>query len=90
MKSFIIFLLIVFIAALITVPGHEQFNKYLAKKKKNIDTCLGGTRHNSYKVFTIDYVDYCEPFTGRQLEPLIRKPTHTDKYLGLFGSFWKL
>ena len=83
MKSIVIILLIACIAALITIPSHEKFNKYLDKKKKNIGTCLGGTRYESFRVFSLDYVDYCEP-------DRINKKIRTDKYLGLFGTFWKL
>lgn len=95
MRSFSIFLLLIIIAALITAPGHQQFNKYLAKKEKNIGTCLGGTRHQSYKVFSFDYVDYCEVVTINSSNSLnsnigINKKVRTDKYLGLFGMFWKL
>ena len=91
MKSFTIFLLIAFIAALITAPGHEQFNKYLAKKGRNAGTCLGGTRHHTYKVYSLDYVDYCDPLiTEGNVTINGLKKTRTDKYLGLFGTFWKL
>ncbi|HKB44625.1 MAG TPA: hypothetical protein VKC90_09545 [Chitinophagaceae bacterium] len=83
MKSIVIILLIACIAAIITIPSHEKFNKFLDKKKKNIGTCLGGTRHESFKIFSLDYVDYCEP--GR-----INKKIKTDKYIGMFGNFWKL
>lgn len=95
MKSISIILLLTFIAALLTVPGHEQFNKYLNKKGKNIGTCLGGTRHLSYKVFTLDYVDYCSSAPVKKGNPdnsaiAIQKKLKTDKYLGIFGMFWKL
>jgi len=83
MKSIIIILLIACIAALITIPSHEKFNKYLDKKKKNVGTCLGGTRHDSFKIFSLDYVDYCETGTTN-------KKVRTDKYIGVFGNFWKL
>ena len=93
MKSLFILLLILAIAALITVPGHEKFNKYLTKKEKDIGKCLDGTRHYSYKLFSIDYVDYCEATitTGQTEKPVPGlSKTRTDKYLGLFGTFWKL
>jgi hypothetical protein len=91
MKSFTIFLLIAFIAALITIPSHEKFNKYLAKKGKNTGTCLGGTRHESFNVFSLDYVDYCEASTLNNNTNIgINKKLRTDKYLGIFGTFWKL
>ena len=94
MRSFTLFLLAVFIAATITEPSHEKFNKYLAKKGKSIGTCLGGTRHSSYKIFSLDYVDYCGIATsdnnilGGSIG--INKKIRTDKYLGLFGTFFKL
>ena len=91
MKSFSFFLLLVFVAALITEPSHEKFNKYLAKNGKNTGTCLGGTRHQSYKVFSLDYVDYCETISINSNNSIgINKKLKTDKYLGLFGTFWKL
>ena len=91
MKSITIFLLIACIAALITIPSHEKFNKYLTKKKKNIGTCLGGTRHESFKIFSLNYVDYCEVAVLTDNNNLgNNKKIRTDKYLGLFGTFWKL
>ena len=94
MRSFTLFLLVIIVAATITVPGHEKFNKYLAKKGKNVGTCLGGTRHNSYQIFTLDYVDYCGIATIdnniRGGSVGINKKVRTDKYLGLFGTFFKL
>jgi hypothetical protein len=91
MKSIIIFILITCIAALITIPSHEKFNKYLDKKKKNIGTCLGGTRHESFRIFSLDYVDYCGAANlsaGKSIE--FNKKIKTDKYIGMFGNFWKL
>ena len=95
MKTVTIFLLLAFIAALFTVPEHEQFNKYLNKKGRNAGTCLGGTRQITYKVFTLNYVDYCtaEAINKSNLTDStigIQKKIRTDKYLGLFGIFWKL
>lgn len=93
MKSFFILLLIAVLAALLTVPGQDKFNKYLAKKGKDAAVCIGGKRHYSYKLFSIDYVDYCEAgvVTNQQVRPLSGfNTTRTDKYLGLFGTFWKL
>jgi hypothetical protein len=81
MKKLTLFLLLAFFIALITEPSHERFNKFLAKKGRNAGTCLGGTRHKSYKVYTRNDVDYCDSATGKK---------RTDKYVGLFGMFWKL
>lgn len=81
MKKLSLFLLLLFFVALITEPGHERFNKFLAKKNRNGAVCLGGTRHSSYKVYSLGYVDYCDSVSGKKT---------TVKYLGLFGMFWKL
>jgi hypothetical protein len=89
MKSIAIILLIAFFIAIFTVPSHEKFNKYLDKDGKNIGACLGGTRHESFKVFSLDYVDYCGPVNFNPGIATNRK-IKTDKYLGLFGRFWKL
>jgi hypothetical protein len=82
MKSFIVLILILAIAWF-TVPTQEKFNKYLVKKEKDRNKCQDGTRYYSYKLFTVSYVDYCEAAI-----PSFK--TRTDKYLGLFGTFWKL
>jgi competence protein ComGC len=93
MKSFFILLLIAVLVALLTVPGQGKFDKYLAKKGKNAAVCIGGKRHYAYKLFSIDYVDYCEAGVAANQQgsslPGFNK-TRTDKYLGLFGTFWKL
>jgi hypothetical protein len=93
MKYFFIFLLIVLIAAMITAPSQEKFNKYLAKDGKNIGVCFGANsvRYDSYKFFSVNHVDYCEPGVSiNGLKPLLGVKSRTDKYLGLFGTFWKL
>lgn len=82
MRSFIVLALIVLIAWL-TAPGQSQFGKYLVKKDKDEKKCQDGLRHYSYKLFSIGYVDYCEAAVSSY-------KTRTDKYLGLFGTFWKL
>jgi hypothetical protein len=78
MRLLSILLLVIFIIALITEPTHRKFNSYLAKKGKNAGTCLGGTRHVSYKIFSIDYVTYCN--NGKR---------DTVRYVGVFGNFLK-
>ena len=82
MKS-LLFIVVVLAIAWFTVPGQAKFDKYLIKKVKDTDKCPGGTRHYSYKIFTINYADYCD--TAVKMNK-----TRTDKYLGLFGTFWKL
>ncbi len=82
MKSLLILVLIC-LAAWLTVPNQKSFDKYLVKKGRKQNECEGGMRNYSYKLFTINYVDYCEAGTTT-------KKTGTDKYLGLFGTFFKL
>ena len=91
MRTLGVILLIAIIVALLTVPGQNKFNNYLAKKGKDSSKCMDSTsvRHYSYKVFSIDYVDYCVPFNDSEPTSVGLK-THTDKYLGLFGLFFKL
>ncbi len=89
MKTLIIILLIAAIIGLFTVPSQKKFNNYLVKKGKDIGKCIGptGIRHYSYKVFSIDYVDYCVSAVSNSngiITPTLL-PAHTDKYLGIFG-----
>ena len=72
-----IILFVIGIAAMITVPGHMTFNKYLIKKGRAMNVCKE-TRHTSYKFITVNYVEYCGPHP------------HIDKYIGAFGTFFKV
>jgi hypothetical protein len=83
MKSFI-FLVLILIIAWLTLPGEDQFHAYLVKKDRGSQICKDGTRLSSYKVLSIAHVDYCPPATNDTMQK------RTDKYLGLFGTFWKL
>jgi hypothetical protein len=92
MKSLIV-LLIVLLAAVLTAPGSAKFNQYLAKKEKNTGICTvaNSVRHNSYKFFSFDYVDYCDTTnTSKIINAIGLNKLKTDKYIGLFGTFWKL
>jgi hypothetical protein len=80
MKS-LIFLVLILIIGWLTVPGSEKFSAYLQQKERADSVCTNGTSLTSYKVLSIAYVDYCEGAMQK---------TRTDKYLGLFGTFWKL
>jgi hypothetical protein len=92
MKTLII-LLIVLLIAVLTAPGSQKFNDYLVKKEKNTGICTvpNSVRHNSYKFFSVDYVDYCDSAnTSKIINALSLNKTRTDRYIGLFGTFWKL
>ncbi len=90
---FIIFF-IAFMIAKFTVPDSAKFKKYLEKEGKAENICFAGfSNHLSYYLFSIDKVSYCEPIEKvptNTLRPLIRKPFKKVKYLGLFGTFWKI
>jgi hypothetical protein len=93
MRTIGFILLLAVIVALITVPGKSKFENYLIKKGKDTGKCLdsNSVRHYSNKLFSLDYVDYCE-VVHIQNSPtnigLAKK--HTDTYLGLFGMFFKI
>jgi len=81
MKTFILLVLVVIIAWL-TVPQPETFKPFLIKKGRDISACRdSSTSITTYPVFSIAYINYCE--NGNTI-------TRTDKYLGLFGTYWRL
>jgi hypothetical protein len=93
MRTLLVILIIAAIVGFFTVPSLQKFNDYLAKKGKDTGKCtsIGNPSHHSYKVFSIDYVDYCGPVansSGEQIQGM--QKTRTDKYLGIFGMFIKL
>lgn len=83
MKTFILLVLLLIIGWL-TVPGSAKLKEHLQKKERTASMCTNGTRISSYKVFSIAWVDYCEQGAASGT------PTRSDKYLGLFGAFWKI
>ncbi|HYM95443.1 MAG TPA: hypothetical protein VET23_14995, partial [Chitinophagaceae bacterium] len=75
------------------VPDANKFENYPAKKGKDSGVCtaIGSKRHVSYKIFSIDYVDYCsQAGTGNITINSGETKIHTDKYLGIFGMFFQL
>ena len=94
MKTIGAILLIAAIIGLFTVPSKEKFNNYLAKKGKDAGMCspLMNPRHYSYKVFSVDYVDYCTPVKNAYGETIAGGGIkgRTDRYLGIFGMFFKI
>jgi hypothetical protein len=93
MKSLLVILILAAVVGFFTVPSQQKFNNYLTKKGKDTGKCtsIGNPSHRSYKIFSIDYVDYCGPVANKygELIPNMQK-THTDKYLGIFGMFIKI
>jgi hypothetical protein len=77
-------------AMLVTAPRHEAFNKYLYHNGKFAGACIGDTKHQSFFILSFDYIDYCSPLNGDSTREYASSKVHTDKYLGLFGRFWKL
>ena len=94
MKTIGVILLLAAIVAFFTIPSQNKFNNYLAKKGKDVGKCssLANPRHYSYKIFSLDYVDYCVPVANAYGETIAGGglKAHTDKYLGIFGMFFKL
>jgi hypothetical protein len=94
MKTIGIILLLALLVAFITLPNREKFNTYLNKTGKEIGKCSGpgSIRHYSYRVFTIDYIDYCDPVINKEKTEMFPGTglTHTDRYLGIFGMFFKI
>lgn len=113
-------LIIALIAATITAPGDEKFQKFINSKGGDTMHCkpiIGKSKPVKImvaKILSFHYVSYCEmPEKPQPLRPLIRKPdgsyqvqdadtlkplrrftipkiTSSERYLGLFGKFWKL
>lgn len=93
-----IILLLALIVALITVPSQKKFEKF-AEGKVNTSACKPLLIFQGYKIFSIGYVSECgdiskiyDPKTGNYIKTNIGVPVYgkRQKYLGLFGKFWKL
>lgn len=93
MRFLLVLIVIAAIIGFFTVPSAEKFDNYLVKKGKDTGVCTtaNSKRYTSYKVFCIEYVDYCDPASDNKiLKALDLTKTHTDKYIGIFGMFFKL
>ena len=101
-----VFLVILLIIAAITSPGDQKFTDFINKEKGgDTMTCkpiISKTTEIKLlvKLASIKYVSYCERGAPPQLADKtgnkktlnysIPKITTSEKYLGLFGRFWRL
>lgn len=101
-----VILVLLLIIATVTVPGDKKFIDFINKDKggdtMRCRPVIGNTTQIKLlaKFATINYVSYCESMHPinvtdqngqlRKTNISIPKMTHSEKYLGLFGRFWKL
>ena len=99
-------LIVLLIIAAFTAPGEQKFTHFINKDKggssMSCKPIIGKETQIKVlaKVASLQTVSYCEQnqpliITGKNGEQIptklsIPKITHTEKYLGLFGKFWKL
>ena len=99
-------LIILLIIAAITDPGDQKFSEFISKDKGGDTMSCKPIINKSteikllVRVASIKYVSYCEPGAPLQLTDKtgnkkalnysIPRITSSEKYLGLFGRFWKL
>ena len=99
-------LIIAIIIAAFTAPGDERFKKYIDKKNTDSTTTaiIGNSKavkFFSVRLFSFHYVNYFEktespkPGAGLGKRRMFKKlgtlnQTGSERYLGLFGKFWKL
>ena len=84
MKTFIVLVLLVIIGWL-TNPGPEKFKTFLKENNRVDSLCNIEPRYENYKILSTAYADYCENGQASQTQV-----TRSVKYLGLFGTFWKM
>lgn len=91
-------LLLLLIVALITTPSKTKFERFAEKNVSSL-ACKPLTTVDHYKLFSICSVSECKevkqvynPQTGQNSNLNIGLPSYgkKQKYLGLFGKFWKL
>ena len=99
-------LIILLIIAAITAPGDQKFSEFINKEKGgDTMSCKPIIAKSTeikllIRIASIKYVSYCERGAPPQLADKtgnkktlnysIPKITSSEKYLGLFGRFWKL
>ena len=84
MKTFLLLVLLVIIGWL-TIPEPAKFKTFLQEKQRMDSLCNTEPRYTSYKILSIAYADYCA--VGNNSSTQV---TRSDKYLGLFGTYWKI
>ncbi len=91
-------LVLLLIVALITAPSQTKFERF-AEKNVSTQACKPLITVAHYKLFSICSVSECKelkqvynPQTGQNSNLNIGLPSYgkKQKYLGLFGKFWKL
>jgi hypothetical protein len=99
-------LIIAIIIAAFTAPGDERFKEFINKRNNDSTTTaiIGNSKpvkFFSVRLFSFHYVNYFEktespkPEAGLGRRRMFKKlgtlnQTGSERYLGLFGKFWKL
>lgn len=105
-SGFIFVLIIASIIAAFTAPGDEKFKKFIDNRNiDTTSTAIIGkskpVKFFSVRLFSFHYVDYFEkheepkPVAGLGKRRMFKKlrtlhPIRSERYLGLYGKFWKL
>jgi hypothetical protein len=89
-NTLIILLILIVLAAVVTEPGLKDFEKYLAEKGSYSYPPL--IKHNNSFGFSIFDAEFYGPKqqTPDSLQKWTIGPVKKERYLGLFGNFWKL
>lgn len=88
--------LMVLLMAIITTPTEKEWKEY-AFSTVDTTSCKPAIRYNSYKIaffplFSLTTVRECTgiPEIKKPIQQINPDPYKQRKYLGLFGTFWKL
>ena len=87
-----IIILLIVLAAWLTKPGADDFNEYLLQVPGiEAPPVIEETNGYVYSLFTVTFVEIRQAQdkeTGKNTSVAVTKSK--EKYLGLFGHFWKL
>ncbi|HMR92509.1 MAG TPA: hypothetical protein PKC69_09350 [Chitinophagaceae bacterium] len=72
-----------------TRPGADDFKKWFnAAAKTQTPPLIEETNSYLYSIYTVSFIEI-KKIPGQQ-EAAVAVPVRKEKYLGLFGRFWKL
>ena len=85
-----IFIIAILLVAWFTKPGREAFQKFLASEKISSPPLIEEADGVIYSMYTVSYFGVKEIAPTDSSTKKIAVPLRKEKFLGLFGKFWKL
>lgn len=89
-NSLLIFIVLLVLAVVVTEPSRKDFDKWIAKKSPVIPPLVKHTNSFGFSLFDVEYYGMRKQSSRDSASNWSTGLLKKERYLGLFGTFWKL